>query len=265
MATADKTVTVGAGAIDEILPADVLLRPLRAEEPDLAGKYKKLIMMDPGGRKFLFKIYGPGPRILAASAEIAAARVRALLEPETTIEVAMYVWETRLGTIQPMIEATPLSQHQILAHPELAAVVLAEHPIDWLVSNHDGHADHVLARPNGELRFVDKAQAFLYWSKDELAADYHPNRERGQVEPVYNAIYRERSLDLVDLAPLEGRLEQIQALDNDALRRALGPFAEAKFATGAREGFLKEAIARKVQAPERFRRLLARLGRSLDG
>jgi len=222
-------------------------------------------MIDPAGRKFLFKIYGPGPRILAASSEIAASRVRALLDPETTVEVAMYVWEARLGTIQPLIDAASLSQQTILARHDVIASVLAEHPIDWLIANHDGHADHVVSTPDGALRFVDKAQAFLYWGKDELSPDYYPNRERGQSEPIYNSIYRSTSFDCVDKRPLERRLAAIEAISDNALRRALAPFAETKFASGAGEQFLHEVIARKHNLPKEFRQLFAELGQPLNG
>lgn len=246
------------------LPHDYYARRYTGHPVFLGGRYPKLLLRDEENRLYLYKVYRYPVEELAAEAEVAAARVRALTEPVTTLRVAILPWNGMRGTIQPFIDrARPVDLDAFFARRDLLRAILCEHPVDWLIANHDAHKGHFLLR-HGELFCVDKGQAFKYIVRDRLDPFYHPNRPRGQAEPIYNLLYRDARLKRGPIShALSARINQIQAMPDEDLLHAVEKFARKKFPGAvARTEFLRLLVERKSTLAASFNILYGRLRRS---
>jgi SPP1 gp7 family putative phage head morphogenesis protein len=151
---------------------------------------------------------------------------------------------------------------------------------DWVISNHDGHPEQFIrkgyASHGDEILGIDKGQAFRFFGKDRLAADYHPNSVYGAAEPIYNTISRafaeDRLPDYVQIAgksaesrELRATAERITNIPDSEYRAILRPYAEGAANEGVLafnnnvEAFLDAAVARKNAAYDDIHRYQERL------
>jgi hypothetical protein len=109
---------------------------------------------------------------------------------------------------------------------------------DWLIANHDTHAQQwVRATPGGPLVGVDKGQAFKWYTRDRLGWDFHPNKQFGEHESIYNTLWKSFVAgDVEILDPSQGELANyihgLMNLDDDMVRNLLTPYAKQAAAGG---------------------------------
>ncbi|GAA2173504.1 hypothetical protein GCM10009784_08060 [Arthrobacter parietis] len=192
----------------------------------LKGRYQKLLLRNHESQ-FLFKSYGVGDGP-AKAAEIAAADILQILDRERSVPVAEFTWEELSGTIQPYLaDAHVISLSNICDDDSLLVKVLCRQVADWTLSNHDAHINHVLWEGRRPF-FVDYGQAYKFFPHDVLSTDYYPNVSR-QLEPVYNALHRSRSLTAHQKAAVLSAAARMSSTFHDPVWELLRPFAVEKF------------------------------------
>lgn len=113
---------------------------------------------------------------------------------------------------------------------------------DWLIGNHDTHAQQWVRDTDGKLAGIDKGQAFKWYGKDKLDWDFHPNKSTGEHEPIYNTLWKMALDNQIEmLNPQTGHLhayiQGVQDIPDVEFKAALRPFAEA----AAKDGKLLNA------------------------
>jgi hypothetical protein len=148
-------------------------------------------------------------------------------------------------------------------------MTLQKHNVfDWLISNHDAHPGQFMRdSQSGELVGIDKGQAFRYFGQDKLSPNFHPNKNYGETEPIYNTMWRNFGNGQGHMHdPRSGELglyiNNLQSMPDEEFQSYLRPYAEAasqygKLGTGGGLGqpghitpndpdsFLAAATARK--------------------
>lgn len=155
------------------------------------GRYEKFVVEHRSSNElFLVKVYEEGD-LLPMHAELAAARAYCLLDPDGSVTVEPFQVAGDTATIQPIVNTVGrFSVDALHAHKSQLLQVLLRQVIDWLLSNHDSHAHHVLPTQAGRLKFIDYGQCFKYFPDDSLSQDYYPNESAGQLPPIYNEVWR---------------------------------------------------------------------------
>ncbi|MCD6289851.1 MAG: hypothetical protein J7M34_05050, partial [Anaerolineae bacterium] len=142
------------------------------------------------------------------------------------------------------------------------------HIFDWLIGNHDGHAENLIITADGQIVGIDKGQLFKFYDQDRLDWTYNPNQAHGVIgyhnqllqrwaegEEVFYASY-----DHPVLAEFLGR---IQSLDDEEFKRIIRPYAEAAYRFRVSPGrralayqdidvFLQQAVERKNRIAQDF-------------
>jgi hypothetical protein len=154
----------------------------------LGGAHSKSLHTAPDGSTWMFKPdkTAHGAR---AHAEMAASEVlHAVGLPSVPVRIATIKGQS--GAIQPLLAgATPLaSQPSAWSQADVDAIVRL-HVGAWAIGDHDGHANNVLRTAAGGLVPCDQGQAFKYFGRDKLSADYHPNATFGASNPVFHQAY----------------------------------------------------------------------------
>ena len=102
---------------------------------------------------------------------------------------------------------------------------------DWLIANHDTHSQQwVRDVPGGTLVGVDKGQGLKWFGQDKLNWDFHPNKQFGEHESVYNTFWKSFIAgDVSAFDPSQGELaayiKGVQAIPDDTVRALLKPYA----------------------------------------
>jgi hypothetical protein len=157
-------------------------------------------------------------------------------------------------------------------HDQLSSqdiMTLQKHNVfDWLISNHDAHPGQFMRdSQSGELVGIDKGQAFRYFGQDKLSPNFHPNKNYGETEPIYNTMWRNFGNGQGHMHdPRSGELglyiNNLQSMPDEEFQSYLRPYAEqaaqyGKLGTGGGLGqpghitpndpdsFLAAATARK--------------------
>lgn len=222
------------------------------EKARVEGAHEKEFWIDDHGDRWLFKPVAERDEFIAHGEE-SAYRIGRLIDPEA-VEVRTIRLNGRMGSIQRWrtdLQADFDFRHTLpenLTSDEVAQIQ-REHVLDWLVSNHDGHAKQFIRVKDGHVYGIDKGQAFKFLGKDNLSVDYHPNRACGEQEPYYNTVFRAAKDGKIRFDPAV-TLQHIQEVekvsDNDYLA-LLRPYAEGRF-KGDQAGlkhFYDQALERK--------------------
>lgn len=219
----------------------------------VGGAHEKEFWIDTDGHKWMFKPVGKASDDFIAAGEEAAYKIGRLIDPEA-IEVRTIRLNGRTGSIQKWrsdlatkydfsgLDITVLS-------PDEIAQVQREHVLDWLISNHDGHAKQFLRAKNGKVYGIDKGQLFKFLGSDKLAIDYHPNTACGESEPFYNTLFRaaKQGKVVVDPSVTLRYIREVEKISDDDYLAMLRPYVEGRFAKSPaqRKAFYDLAIARK--------------------
>lgn len=188
-----------------------------------------------------------------AHGEESAYLIGRLIDPEA-VEVRTIRLDGRMGSIQRW--RTDLREDfdfrntlpENLSTLELEQIQ-REHVIDWLISNHDGHAKQFIRGRDGHVYGIDKGQAFKFLGQDSLSIDYHPNRACGEQEPYYNRVFRAAKEGKVrfDPAATLRHIQEVEKISDDDYLAMLRPYAEGRFRgdqTGLKH-FYDQALVRK--------------------
>jgi SPP1 gp7 family putative phage head morphogenesis protein len=258
------------------------------------GAHAKTTYQADDGSLWLFKPVQPGEEFLA-ELDVATSILQkrsGLAAPDTyivdiggktgSIQRVFGTADTRRAKFrQGPFDPTKLSAQDTLD-------LQTHHAFDWMVSNHDGHADQFI-RLSGSMDpiAIDKGQSYKFFGKDRIDPDYSPNSNVG-VDSVYNVMHRAQSkgdldyfVDMGDLprthtgAPdtfamepeqveFYNRMKAMQDIPDDEFRAILRPYAvgahrRGVLAGGDVEAFLDAAVARKNGLVDDVRGLHKRL------
>ncbi len=179
--------SIAAGEdIDAEMPDLAQLKQIPAGE--WAGSHSNKLYVDPKGRKWVFKSENP----TIARAEEAASRIGRLILGKA-IPPAKYVEvDGTKGVLIGEVPGKPLnaSSHSSPPQPLLQKhfdEVLAHQVVDWLTSQHDGHAGNYLS-DGKKLYGIDKGQAWKFFGKDSLTDFYKPNNSAQIFIPFWKAL-----------------------------------------------------------------------------
>jgi len=220
---------------------------------NVGGAHAKEFWLDENGDKWLFKPVGKSADDFIAHGEEAAYKIGRLIDPDV-MEVRTIRLNGRTGSIQmwrgglaaksdfSSFDITELSADDI-------AQVQREHVIDWLISNHDGHAKQFLRAKNGKVYGIDKAQLFKFLGSDMLSIDYHPNGACGESEPFYNTLFRavKQGKMTVDPSVTLRYIREVERISDDDYLAMIRPYVEGRFGRDEmkKKAFYDLALARK--------------------
>jgi len=247
----------------------------------LGGAGEKHFYNDPAtGKQYLLKLAyekdaTKKAKPFAAIAQEVFATVSQAVKPDRTVPIRHFI-RTQNGkqehvTLQPMIPKKGTLQGVSPAKLSMAEKqdVASEHILDWLMGQHDSHADNLLRLHEGGVLGVDKEQAFRFMVSDvvagtdqeRLSLDYKPNPET----PYYNSFWSAFSDGKFDFDPkaMLPTLEAIEALSDQAYVEQLRRYADDFFknSPNLKDVFLKRAFARKKNLRADFETFLTMLHR----
>lgn len=225
----------------------------------IGGAHPKEFYTDELGRKWLFKPVhtqssqwrGRSDLSFLARTEEMGYKVQRLVDPDA-IEVRYIELNGRPGSIQLWRADEVAETFTRYLDPsdfpeELIPQIQREHVVDWLISNHDGHAEQFLVNRNGHVWGIDKGQAFKYFPSDRLAIDYNPTAY-GSEKMLMNALLeRAKAGDLsLSTGPVADAVRAIEKLSDDEFLAILRPYADGRFRTQSElQAFYDAAVARK--------------------
>lgn len=147
------------------------------------GMHSGKIWVDQDGNEWMSKAFGSDPNGPArVDAETYANSISALYGFNPPIAYATKMksitggQDNKYSYIQHMKPATGdfsgkgvnnVTQKQLQQ-------AMAEHVVDWIVANHDTHAENLMIDPSGNVFGIDKGQAFKHFPNDKLAVGYLP-------------------------------------------------------------------------------------------
>jgi len=216
----------------------------------LGGVHDKYIYSDPQGNRWLFK---PMREEFLSLADEMTYKIGRLFDPDA-VEIRNVTLGGRNGSIQRMkmgledninyegVAVTAINEDEIKQLQQ-------KHVIDWLMSNHDGHAENFLRMANGNVVEIDQAQVYKFFGRDKLDINYNPNATGQHPRTLYNDIFHAVKNGQMTVDPLEAlkTIQKIEALaDNDFLD-LLDKYALKRFANNDNKylEFLTEARKRK--------------------
>ena len=261
-----KTTAVQARSADEAWADLKAQNPFtfHSDASELGGVHTKYFYTDKAGDKWLFK---PIAEDFRAWGDEVAYLIQREIDPDAIevrfIELKDMRGRLRQGSIQKMKKG--LRNPANFEKMDVAAIdpaelvqIQREQVVDWLISNHDGHAGQFLRAQDGHVYGIDKGQLYKFFGRDKLAIDYAPNAGGGFDEPLYNKLlraHRDGKIRL-DLQATEERIRRVEAISDAAFREMLMPYASRRFAgqPGALEDFLRQAVARKNGIRAEFER-----------
>jgi hypothetical protein len=155
----------------------------------LGGASEKHIYKDGTGKKYIFKVAmskdGSKAKPFAAAAQAVFSQIAQQIKH--TIPVQMVELDGKQGTVQPILDldsAFKITKIAALNESEKEDIA-SEHLLDWLMSQHDSHADNFVKGSDGKiykLFGIDKEQGFKYFPDDVLSEEYHPNAQYNEKE-----------------------------------------------------------------------------------
>jgi len=242
---------------------------------DIDGAHTKYFYTDEKGERWLFK---PVSESFRGHGDDVAYKIGRLIDNDA-VEVrfvklnvpgrgelsgSIQKWKTGLRQ-EFDFRNTPVTK---LTKDELEQLQ-REHVIDWLISNHDSHGKQFIRHKNGQVYGIDKGQLYKFIGKDKLDIDYHPNRQWGEKEPIYNTIFRafqENKID-VDLNATFHYLKQVEKITDDEFVNILKPYAEGRFGKNSAnlKAFYERALHRKNHIRQDFEKYYSKLHSKRNG
>lgn len=227
---------------------------------NVGGAHEKEFWLDENGEKWLFKPVGKSDDDFIAYGEEAAYKIGRLIDPDA-VEVRTVILKGRVGSMQKwrtgLAEKYDFSNMDVTdLSPDEVAQVQREHVLDWLISNHDGHAKQFLRAKDGKVYGIDKGQLFKFLGSDKLNADYHPNQVCGEQEPFYNTVFRAARDGNVKFDPSVTMryIREVEKIADDDYLALLRPYVEGRFGGDdlKKKAFYDLALSRKHSLRDDF-------------
>jgi SPP1 gp7 family putative phage head morphogenesis protein len=226
---------------------------------DIDGVHHKEFWVDENGEKWLFKPAKASEAFRAHGDEV-AYKVARLVDPHT-IEVRVIKLNGKTGSIQKWrtdlrsdFDFRDVAPEALL--PEEIAQVQREQVLDWLISNHDGHAKQYLRTKDGKVLGIDKGQLYKFFGKDKLDITYNPNAGFGFSETYANGLFRAAKQGKVEIDPAGtlAAIREIEKIPDEDFLAILAPYADGRFAgnPAGKQAFLDQALARKKSIRKDF-------------
>jgi hypothetical protein len=228
---ADERVTMAARAASGELENDPF-PPLQSLKQIPAGKlegsHDNWVFEDPTGKKFVFK----KGNLTISRAEEAACRIGRLVLGPGKVPAAKHI--TFKGVEGVLLEYIPGAVFNDVQHSHPSTDILQKnfkevcqhHVLDWLVSNHDGHAGNYLENEQGMAAF-DKGQAWKFFPNDKLTKDYSPNYSKPIYVKFWNKV-KQGTITGDPLQPIGQAIAQVQKISDEQFKAIVTPYAMAK-------------------------------------
>jgi len=233
----------------------------------VGGAHAKHFYMDKEtGDQYLFK-----PNDLhVAEAEASASKIARMIDPSSVeVNTAKLTLQGKkqTGSLQRMVPANQIREDGInqdslgKLSKEQIRQIQREHVVDWLTGNHDGHGKQFLVLKDGNIKGLDKGQAWKYSQKEKLAWDYHPNSQYGEQEPIYNRLLKDYIAGNIDLDfdHIETAIRRVEGISDAEYTAAIKPYADARFGKGSNEAqaFTKQQLDKKHTIRADFEELIS--------
>lgn len=213
-----------------------------------AGSHGNKLYEDESGQRWLFK---PGhPKI--ARAEEAANRLAKLVLGPGMSQAAKHVKiDGKKGTLLEIIPGEPLNDHN---HSKPPMDLMQKHfdhvvqhqVVDWLISNHDGHAGNYLESPDGKtIGAIDKGQAWKWIGKDKLDANYKPNASKQIFIPFWDA-YKSGKLKGDPRKGAKKALDRISKISDDQFLSIVEPYIAERVKSGTDGNQLRKRMLTRL-------------------
>jgi hypothetical protein len=214
-----------------------------------AGSHGNKLFKSPDGRKWLFKA---GSSVIAR-AEEAANRIAGLILKPGEYQAAKYVkLAGKEGTLLEVIPGSIWNDDNH-SNPPTSALnkhfdqVIEHQIVDWLISNHDGHAGNYLTTPNGKMGAIDKGQAWKFIGLgDELSATYKPNNSKQVFIPFWSR-FKKGEVKGDPVAAAKKALAKVDKITEEQFLSIVEPYITER--TGTHGG---SASALRKQILDRF-------------
>lgn len=243
---------------------------LKKTSKSLSGMHSKTVWADQHGNEWMSKGFPNDPngpaRVDAEHYSNVLARLHGFRAPETRVMTL----EGKYSYVQLLKPAQgDLTSHTLSSlSDEQLADAMAEHVLDWAVSNHDSNPQNIMIDTDGKVFGIDKGQAFRFFPNDKLAYGYLPPSNPASVfyDQFYAAILsheitKDRA-DKIALSVME-RAQRMQTRNDKRHRELLGQ-ALANRSTwpeefSSREKFIDGLMARKSSLLTDFEKLYSGL------
>jgi hypothetical protein len=247
---------------------------------------------DGRGEVWMAKSY-PEDRLHRALADVVVAKLSSRLGLETTMDAQIGViddepysfvkWEESEGSFWENVKQAQINSEdnfsENISKQDLILIV-REHVLDWLVSNHDAHPGHFLEKKGDGLICIDKAQAFKYigTSNEKLSVDYDPNeRYNGKNNfyymPIYNSVWKAIVKGKTELTmsqakqEIENVIKQVESIGDEEYFDMLESYAIFRFelinssedSRISKEDFMELVLKRKNEIRHDFTTFLTNL------
>lgn len=222
------------------------------------GQHPNQIFEDADGTKYLWKPLPHNYHNFVVHAESCASAIAAQILGDGAVYAEHQTLAGKSGTLQKVLPANTVlvgkdkDPAQLMKdHGEKAILqMLAHHPADWLIANHDTHGNQFLVTPSGVVVGIDKGQAFKHFPNDTLSLDYFPNGDTGSDGPYsYRTWAKLKELDFDKekaFAAVGKSIARIQGISDKEYRKSLTPYLDARFSNQAdKDTFFNKFIARK--------------------
>lgn len=244
-------------------------------KPNLGGTGEMHSYIDEDGTEWLFKpaqSKSGNPETFRAYVQEAGYKIQGIIDPETAVPVGTGELDGKFGAFQKRVmivdDTVNLKQWQYTSDqlpPGTASQLQREHVTDWLLGNFDSHGGNFVMDESGRLIGLDKEQAFKYINQiggQQMSYTYHPNATYGEVEPIYNTMFRrfakgEIDLDLQDTLTY---IKRVEAIPDSQYREIFRPYAEELHGKGkVAEALLDQIVDKKGRLREDYRQFYADL------
>ena len=160
----------------------------------LGGMHTKQQWADDNGEIWMSKAFASDPNSKARiEAEHYSMRIADLYGWNPPASFAMQTPDGTYAYVQHLAPSSGTLMHKGWNDlPENAMhQAMSQHVLDWIISNHDSHAENILLTEDGNSVYpIDRGQAFKFFGSDKLAVGYLPPGNGAPVwyDKVYQAI-----------------------------------------------------------------------------
>lgn len=229
---------------------------------DLGGHGRMFETEDKLGKKYLFKPAESKDGLsepFRADIQEAIYKLQQEINPPGAISCSTITIDGLYGAVQEKIETSDsfnILNWQLYGGEipqNILDGILQEYVVDWVSGNFDSHGSHFLVDTNENVKCCDKEQAFRYlFDENSLKPDlnYNPNAYYGEIEPIYNTIFRRfisGELENIDFNKIYEALEKLNGISDEQYLGYFQSYVE-KLSEDDKEVYFNRMLERKHNA-----------------